>query len=99
MSTSQPSISILAPLGANPWKLPGPAKVPLARQRTATRVREAVVSITSSRKSGNAANKPSKYSRTPSGAITSSWPTNRSTPPGAQQATISSTSRSATAWK
>ena len=39
VSTSQPSIATRAPLGAKPWNVPGPAKVPAALQRTAVRVR------------------------------------------------------------
>ena len=54
-------------VGANPWNAPGPANVPRARHRTATRPRPAVVSSTSNRKSGNAANSSLKYWRTPVG--------------------------------
>ena len=42
VTTSHPSTSTLAPVGANPWKLPGPANVARARQRTAVRFRYVV---------------------------------------------------------
>ena len=71
VTTSQPSMSIRAPLGAKPWNGPGPANVPVARQRTAVRLRPVVSSMISSRKSGKAANTSPKYARIPSGAVSS----------------------------
>ena len=42
VTTSQPSISRRAPFGSKPWKVPGPANVARARQRTAVRLRYVV---------------------------------------------------------
>jgi hypothetical protein len=55
--------------------------------------------MTSNVKSGTAANRVANHARTSSGARSSASPTNLSTPPGSQHATIASGSRSATAAK
>ena len=62
-----PSISMLAPFGRRPWKVPRPLNVPRARQRTAARSFCAVTERTSKRTSGNAAKSSPKKRRKPSG--------------------------------
>ena len=96
-TTSQPVTSMRAPLGFRPWKVPGPAKVPVARQSTAQRSPSVTVDCTANVKSGNAPKISLKYERTPSGATRSWSPTMLSIAPGAQHATIASTSRAVTA--
>ena len=86
VTTSQPSRSSRAPLGAKPWNVPGPGERPARAPADG-----GTVACASScrgpraRSRGTPRTARSKYSRTPSGAIRSCWPTNRSTPPGAQQ--------------
>ena len=53
-------MSTRAPLGSKPMKLPGPAKVARARQRTATPSPSATVSTTVKRQSGKASKSSAK---------------------------------------
>ena len=97
--TSQPSSSRRAPLGSSPLNGVSPQNVPVARQRTAARPLSTTMSCTCRSRSGTAPNSAVKKPRTPSGAVVSTWPRMNSRPPGFQNPTIASTSRSAIASK
>ena len=64
---SMPWTSTRAPLGSKPMKLPGPAKVPRARQRTAAPSPSTSSSRTSKRQSGKAVNTSLKKATLSSG--------------------------------
>jgi hypothetical protein len=66
---STPSSSRRAPLGSMPSKLPGPAKVAVARHWTAARSSCATVWTRSNLKSGNAENNSARYRPDARGAL------------------------------
>ncbi len=71
---STTSASMRAPLGVTPWNLPGPANVPVMRERIEQRSASAVRRQPGEREIGDGREQLSKYARDPSGAIRSAWP-------------------------
>src|SRR4051794_5476541 len=90
--TSVPSRTIRAPFGSMPFN-GAPANVPVARHCTAVWSPSLICTTISICASGSAASIPPRNSRTPSGAVVSTWPRTFSRPPGCQSATAPSRSR------
>ncbi len=92
VSRSRPSSAIGWPVGATPLNVPGPANVPVRRHCTPQRSSSVVVLTISKRMSGSAPSRSPMNARTPSGAITSTWPRTFSRAPSAHIATAASRS-------